>query len=245
MTSVLSARNLTKAFGRHKALKGVSFDLHAGEITALLGRNGAGKSTTLSLLTGRLIPDEGKVLILGEDCSDNPTASRKHFGFLPEGAPLFEDLTVQQFLQTMAGLRPLATSDQQASVEDMLGRFELKDVRHKDIEQLSKGFRRRVALAAACLGQPEILILDEPTDGLDTFQKDRVLAQLQSAKADQTLLISTHNLDDVADICDRVIVLNEGHLVFDGRVNELAAMAPKGSLADAFKALLTDEGVAT
>jgi len=243
VSSVLSAIKLSKRYGRHTALNGVSFELREGEITALLGRNGAGKSTTLSLLTGRLEPDGGEVRILGQPLTYDATSLRGYFGFLPEGAPLFNDLTVDQHLTTMAGLRPLSREDQAATIADMLDRFELIDVRHKVIDTLSKGYRRRVALAAACLGQPKILILDEPTDGLDTFQKDRVLAQLRSAKSSQTLLISTHNLEDVAEICDRVIILNDGHLVFDGRVSELARRAPEGHLADAFKTLIISEGI--
>ena len=243
MTSVVSARNLTRYFGKHVALDSVSFELRSGEITALLGRNGAGKSTTLSLLTGRLEPDAGEIDILGKPASSDPVAARRQIGFLPEGAPLFEDLSVIAQLKTMAGLKSLSGASLSKSLEDVVGRFELDTVRKAPIETLSKGFRRRVALAGACLGNPPILILDEPTDGLDPFQKARVLEQLSAARKDQALLISTHSLEEVSEICDRVLILDAGKLIFDGSVAELAATAPDLSLDLAFKRLVENEEV--
>ena len=237
MSRMISAIGLTRKFGLKTALREVSFELHAGQITGLLGLNGAGKSTTLSLLTGRLQPDEGRVLIGDEGLEGASPKLRSRFGFLPEGAPVFEDLSVIAHLQTMAGLKSLSRSARSSSIESMLLRFELTDVRHTLIETLSKGFRRRVALAAACLGDPDILILDEPTDGLDPFQKDRVLSQLRRSGAHQALLISSHSLEDVETICDRVIVLKAGELVFDGAVTELASRHGAKDIRQAFAEL--------
>ena len=244
MTCVIAARNLQKAYNRSIALDDVSFELNSGEITALLGKNGAGKSTTLSLLTGRLEPDHGEIEVMGRKVSDNPVSARSQIGFLPEGAPLFDDLTVLAQLQTMAGLKGLSGLSSKAAIDDVIARFELSDRRHARVDTLSKGFRRRVALAAACLGDPPILILDEPTDGLDPFQKDRVLQQLRDAKQDQALLISTHSLEDVSEICDRVIILDDGRLIFDDRVDALAATAPGKTLEAAFKALIAHKDIA-
>lgn len=244
MTCLVSARNLTKYYGNDVALDDVSFDLREGEITALLGRNGAGKSTTLSLLTGRLLPDAGHIEILGEPVSEDPAGLRRHIGFLAEGAPLFDDLTVTAQLSTVAGLRGLSSHNQKAALNAVIEQFELESVRQAQIDTLSKGFRRRVALAGACLGTPPILIMDEPTDGLDPFQKDRVLEQLRTSREGQALLISTHSLEEVSAICDRVLVLNAGRLLFDGSVTDLAATAPDLSLSQAFRQLIEAEEVA-
>lgn len=237
--TIVTASKLTKRYRAHTALDGVSFELHKGEIVGLLGLNGAGKSTTLSLLTGRLLPDEGSVSILGHDLSTDLRAAQACFGFLPEGAPLFEDLTVEAHLKTLAGLRIGISGD---DVSSAIKRFNLENVRTKTIETLSKGYKRRTALAGAFLGNPEILFLDEPTDGLDPFQKDSVLESLASHRDEQTLLISTHSLEDVGAICDRIIVLSAGKKVFDDRTIALAARAPDGTLKTAFADLLETAG---
>ena len=220
------------------ALTNVSFSLHTGEIVGLLGLNGAGKSTTLSLLTGRLAPDQGEIIINGVDALKDPVISRGHFGFLPEGAPLFEDLSVTAHLKTLAGLCGLKGGLRTSAINTVLNQFELVAVRHQIIDTLSKGFRRRVALAGAFLNQPPVLFLDEPTDGLDPIQKDRVLNQLKAARKIQTLLISTHSLEDVDAICDRVLVLNQGRLVFAGTVEEMKYSGSGGGLKAAFEHFL-------
>ncbi|WP_293611194.1 ABC transporter ATP-binding protein [Ponticaulis sp.] len=238
MSGIVSAQQVSKHFGSFKALDDVSFDLQTGEIVGLLGLNGAGKSTTLSLLTGRMIADTGQISIAGHDITEDRTDAQTQFGFLPEGAPLFEDLSVDQHIKTISGLRGVEGSDQ---IDLVLEQFELLDVRHKIIETLSKGFKRRVALAAAFLGAPPILFLDEPTDGLDPVQKDRVLAQLRNAREQRTLLISTHSLEDVDVICDRVIILNKGRKIFDAPVEELAPRGDALALKAAFNALIGAE----
>lgn len=234
---IVTASKLTKRYRAHTALSDVSLDLHKGEIVGLLGLNGAGKSTTLSLLTGRLLPDEGRVSILGHDLSTDLRAAQACFGFLPEGAPLFEDLSVEAHLQTLAGLKPHTA---RTDIDQVIERFNLTEVRHKTIETLSKGYKRRTALAGAFLGDPHILFLDEPTDGLDPFQKDSVLESLSARRAEQTLLISTHSLEDVGAICDRIIVLRSGHKIYDDKTSTLAARAEDGSLKSAFASLLAE-----
>ena len=242
MADIVSIRHLSRNFGKLQALRNVSFDLKSGEIIGLLGLNGAGKSTTLSLLTGRLIPDEGSVTLNGIDALKNPVRARRQFGFLPEGAPLFEDLSINAHLHTLAGLADIPGNCQKRVIGNVIKQFDLMDVRHRIIDTLSKGYRRRVALAGACLGNPPLLFLDEPTDGLDPFQKDRVLEQLRQARNSQTLLISTHSLEDVEAICDRVIILHKGALVFDGNTEDMKKVGKGDSLKSAFQALLEEAG---
>jgi len=236
LTVIASVQNLTRSYGNVRGLRAVSFELHTGEIVGLLGLNGAGKSTALSLMTGRLTPDSGRIELFGGSLDAGNHELKHRFGFLPEGAPLFEDLSVRAQLATVSGLKGLKGSGRKSAIESVLKRFELTDMKARVIETLSKGYRRRVALACAFLGDPPLLLLDEPTDGLDPLQKDRVLAQLVKAKDHQTLLISTHSLEDVEAICDRVIVLHQGEVVFDGPTGELKSRSE--SLGQSFRDLL-------
>ncbi len=239
MTPILSVRNLSRAYGGKPALKDVSFDLHTGEIVGLLGLNGAGKSTALSLLSGKLLPDEGDILFLERDISavqDLPNL----LGFIPEGAPLFEDLTVRSHLETLAGLYGLSKTDRRDAIEKTEHDFELTDVTRKQISSLSKGYKRRVALAGAFLCQPKLLLLDEPTDGLDPVQKTRMLTLLRQSRSERTMLISTHSLSDVAELCDRILILDRGELVFDGSHDALADKGGKAGIEGAFHALVSE-----
>lgn len=238
MTPILSVRNLSRNYGWKPALRQVSFDLFEGEIVGLLGLNGAGKSTALSLLSGRILPDEGRIEFRGKDISclrDRPN----RLGFVPEGAPLFEDLSVQNHLETLAGLYGLPSGEAVTAIEVMLGEFELLDVRRKQIATLSKGYKRRVALAGAFLGAPDLLLLDEPTDGLDPVQKARMLDLLRRSGTARTLLVSTHSLTDAAGLCSRLLILDRGELVFNGPTADLAASSPDGSIETAFHQLVS------
>ena len=226
MTPILSVRGLSKTFSAKRALNDVSFDLYKGEIVALLGLNGAGKSTALSVLTGKLLADEGEVSFHESGI----------IGFLPEGAPLFEDLSVIEQIRTLAGLYDLSRAERTEAIERVLTDFELSTVRKTAISALSKGFRRRVALAGAFLPKAPLLLLDEPTDGLDPAQRDRVLDQLRKSREDRTLLVSTHSLEDVAAICDRVLILTRGTLAFGGTLEALRQSA-NGDLKQAFLTL--------
>ncbi len=218
----------------------MSFDLNTGEITGLLGLNGAGKSTALSLLSGRLLPDHGEILFQGNSLSGGPHGPNQ-IGYIPEGAPLFDDLTVAVHLETLGGLYGMNKADTKSSISAVLDQFELSSVRGKRIAALSKGFRRRVALAGAFLTRPALLFLDEPTDGLDPMQKARMLDQLRAAKSDHTLLICTHSLEDVAALCDRVLVLHQGRLVFDDTLDAFRARGGEDGIEQAFVELVGAE----
>lgn len=240
MAPILSVQNLTKCFGSKTAVSDVSFSLHEGEITALLGLNGAGKSTILSLLSGRLLADAGEILYRGTRLSLT-SSTPNTLGYVPEGAPLFEDLSVDAQLRTLAGLYGLKGSSVTDALDHVTTRFDLTDVRRRHISSLSKGYKRRVALAGAFLCDPELLFLDEPTDGLDPIQKDRMLARLRDESRRHTLLISTHSLEDVSVLCDRVLILSNGRLVFDGSVSALKEQGGSDGLGGAFRALAGKE----
>lgn len=240
LTPILTVENLTRTYGAKPALDHVSFNLYPGDIVGLLGLNGAGKSTALSLLSGRLLADSGHIRFEGQDISNSDTRPNP-IGYVPEGAPLFEDLTVQAQLQTLAGLYGLDKKRRRPAIETMLERFELNDVRRKQISTLSKGYKRRVALAGAFVASPRLLFLDEPTDGLDPVQKGRMLSLLRDTGAEQTLLISTHSLDDVARLCDRVIILRGGKLVFDDTLKALAELGGDTGLHGGFLQLAGED----
>lgn len=235
MAPILSVRNLTKRFGGKPAVRDLSFDLNNGEIVALLGLNGAGKSTALSVLSGKLLPDEGSLLFQGTPLTLTSQAPNQ-IGYVPEGAPLFEDLSVTAHLETLAGLYGISGAAQKPAISGVLDRFDLADVCQRPIHALSKGYKRRVALAGAFLTDPKLLFLDEPTDGLDPIQKARMLSQLRASKSQHTLLISTHSLEDVGALCDRVLILHLGELVFDGSVSELSERGGPEGLSGAFRA---------
>lgn len=240
MSPILSVQNLNRSFGAKCAVKDVSFDLNTGEIVGLLGLNGAGKSTVLSLLSGKLLADRGDILFRGTPLLlTTPPPNR--IGFVPEGAPLFEDLSVTSHLETLAGLYGLSPPATAEAMTDLLARFELEDVAKKQIASLSKGYKRRVALAGAFLADPELLFLDEPTDGLDPIQKDRMLQLLRNKSRDHTMLISTHSLEDVAAICDRVLILDQGRLVFNDTLEALEQTSGDNDIHTAFRTLVGKE----
>ena len=239
MTPILTVRNLTRHYQDKAALKDVSFNLFKGEIVGLLGLNGAGKSTALSLLSGKLLPDHGEIMFEGQDILKIQSRPNQ-LGFVPEGAPLFEDLTVLQQLKTLAGLYGLSPQAGRTAIETAIADFELSSVRHKRISALSKGYKRRVALAGAFLSAPRLLLMDEPTDGLDPIQKSRMLQLLRRTSAERTMLISTHSLTDVAELCDRIIILSQGRLVFDGTRQNLSARGQNGDIESAFEALVRE-----
>lgn len=240
MSPILSVQNLNRSFGAKCAVKDVSFDLNTGEIVGLLGLNGAGKSTILSLLSGKLLADSGDILFRNSPLLLT-TPPPNQIGFVPEGAPLFEDLSVRSHLETLAGLYGLSKPATAKAMTDLLARFELEDVAKKQIASLSKGYKRRVALAGAFLADPELLFLDEPTDGLDPIQKDRMLQLLRNKSRDHTMLISTHSLEDVAAICDRVLILDQGRLVFNDTIKALEHTSGDHDIHKAFRTLVGKE----
>lgn len=212
---MIEAISLCKRYGSFTAVDDLSFDVPPGQVLGFLGPNGAGKSTTMKMLTGFLAPSAGTARINGHDILDDSLAARRCLGYLPEGAPSYGEMTVQEFLRFIARVRQLEGARQTGAVENAMERLNLVEVRHQAIETLSKGFKRRVGLAQAILHDPQVLILDEPTDGLDPNQKHEVRALIRNMAPDKIIVISTHILEEVEALCNRVMIIAGGRLLAD------------------------------
>ena len=213
--------NLTKKFGRFTAIDNLSFTVTEGEVLGFLGPNGAGKSTTMKVITGFLSASAGTVIVDGYDISKNPIEVKSLIGYLPEGAPCYGDMTTEAFLKFIARIRGYRGEEIVKRVQHVVDQVELQSVRLQTIETLSKGFRRRVGLAQAIMHDPKVLILDEPTDGLDPNQKHHVRALIKNLARDKIVIISTHILEEVTAVCSRAIIIAEGRIVADGTPAEL------------------------
>ena len=220
---MIEAKSLCKSYGHFKAVDDLSFKVEAGQVLGFLGPNGAGKSTTMKMLTGFLAPTSGTALINGVDVVESSVAARKNIGYLPEGAPSYGEMTVKQFLTFVARARWIEKSEVPASVDKAIIELNLSGVKHQAIETLSKGFKRRVGLAQAIIHDPQILILDEPTDGLDPNQKREVRGLIRAMAEDKIIIISTHILEEVAAVCNRVMIIAEGRLLADDSPQGLIA----------------------
>ena len=218
---MISVKRLTKAFGSFVAVDDLSFEIQPGDIVGFLGPNGAGKSTTMKMLTGFLEPSAGEIAINGQAMPDERRSIQAQIGYLPEGAPAYSDMTVWQFLQFIAAIRGLRSDEKKQRIEQVISQVELHEVLDRPIEHLSKGFKRRVGLAQAIIHDPAILILDEPTDGLDPNQKHQVRALIQNLARDKIVIISTHILEEVAAVCNRAMIIADGKLKFDGTPEDL------------------------
>ena len=214
---------LTKRFGAFTAVDDVSFTVRAGEVLGFLGPNGAGKSTTMKMLAGFVTPTAGTARIMGEDVVDRPVAAKRHLGFLPEGAPTYPEMTVQGFLAFTARARGYRGTEAADRVHDAMRMTSLEEVRLQPIETLSKGFKRRVGLAQALLHDPPVLVLDEPTDGLDPNQKHEVRNLIARMAPSKAMIISTHILEEVGAVCTRAIVIARGRVVADATPADLAS----------------------
>ncbi len=212
---------LQKSYGPVQALRGVNFEIAEGEIVGLLGPNGAGKTTIIKTLTGYLQPDKGKVLVDGLDVMDEARRVQERLGYLPENAPLYPELTVLEYLQMMAGLRQIPKEDEMALIDTAVTAVGLTQRLNQPIAQLSKGYRQRVGLAQAILHQPRLLILDEPTIGLDPTQIVEIRKLIKQLAQHSTILFSTHILSEVEALCDRVIILMHGEVKLDAHLSEL------------------------
>jgi ABC-2 type transport system ATP-binding protein len=210
---LIEAKNLSKSFGAIRAVNAVSFAVDRGEVVGFLGPNGAGKSTTMKMLTGHLRADEGAAVIAGFDIADQAVQAKQHLGYSPEGAPAYGEMTVREFLRFAADLRGL--TDPAASVRKTLELCRLNEVAAQTIDTLSKGYRMRVGFAQAVIHDPEVLILDEPTDGLDPNQKFEVRRILKEMAARKAVIVSTHILEEVGELCTRVIVIAKGEVRCD------------------------------
>ena len=222
MDEMIAVRHLTKRFGPVTAVEDVSFTVARGEVLGFLGPNGAGKSTTMKMITGFLAPTSGTAVIAGHDIVADPIAAKRHIGYLPEGAPAYPDMTPAGFLDFIARIRGFSGNAAKQRIELAVERTELRGVLDQPIETLSKGFKRRVGLAQALLHDPDILILDEPTDGLDPNQKHEV-RRLISTMPEKAIVISTHILEEVDALCTRAIVIAGGRVLADSTPGVLAA----------------------
>jgi len=220
---MIDAKGITKSYGPIEALRGISFDIASGEIVGLLGPNGAGKTTTIKILTGSLQPDEGVVKVNGRDVLEHTKEVQAEIGYLPETAPLYRELTVQGYLKIMADLRDIPEAEQRARISEAVYATALADHLTRPIGELSKGFRQRVGLAQAILHKPRLLILDEPTIGLDPTQVVEVRRLIRRLSRHSTVLLSTHILSEVEALCDRVIILINGRIRADAKLSELAS----------------------
>ncbi|MBF2761527.1 MAG: ATP-binding cassette domain-containing protein [Ectothiorhodospiraceae bacterium AqS1] len=218
---MIEIRKLTKRFGSLVAVNRISFDVSRGEVLGFLGPNGAGKSTTMKMVTGFLTPDEGSIVIDGTDIAKDPVSVKKRIGYLPEGAPLYGEMTPVAFLGFIAGIHGYRGARAKERVDSVIDRVSLESAAHKPIDTLSKGFKRRVGLAQAILHDPEILILDEPTDGLDPNQKHEVRTLIRSMAAEKVIILSTHILEEVDAVCTRATIIADGRIVSDDSPEDL------------------------
>ena len=220
---MIEAVGLFKQFGPFLAVRDVSFAIPSGQVVAFLGPNGAGKTTTMRLLTGMIAPTEGSARIAGIDVQEDRIAAAEHLGYLPENGPLYPDMTPLSLLKFFGSARGMARSVLASRLDEVVELCALESVAHKPIGKLSKGFRQRVAMGQALLHDPDVLILDEPTSGLDPNQIRGVRALIRDLGRSKTILVSTHILQEVEPVADRVLFIHEGRIVFDGAPQDLAA----------------------
>ncbi|MBS0471185.1 MAG: ABC transporter ATP-binding protein [Proteobacteria bacterium] len=220
---MIEIEGLTKRFGPYTAVSDLSLTVGKGEVLGFLGPNGAGKSTTMKMVTGFLSPTAGRVRVCGHDVETDALAAQSAIGYLPEGAPAYGDMTARQFLLFIAEVRGFKGADAKAKVDAAVGKTELAGVLDQPIETLSKGFKRRVGLAQAILHDPPVLIMDEPTDGLDPNQKHSVRTLIRAMAAEKAIVVSTHLLEEVEAICTRAVIIDRGQIVADGTPAELLA----------------------
>lgn len=234
---MINVKNLRKTFGTNVAVDGISFDVKQGEVLGFLGPNGAGKSTTMRMITGYLVPDEGNVTIGEFDIVESPASAKSLIGYLPENAPSYPDMTVQGFLCFTAEIRALTGAERDKAVDAAIDTCSLQAVRHQGIDTLSKGFRHRTCLAQSLLHDPEVLVLDEPTDGLDPNQKREARQLIKRLGETKAVIFSTHILEEVDAACSRAIIINNGKIVANGTPDELKKKTKSGRLDDLFREL--------
>jgi ABC-2 type transport system ATP-binding protein len=241
MAALIEIEHLTKRFGHLTAVDDVSFNVARGEVLGFLGPNGAGKSTTMRMLAGFMPPTSGTARICGHDVQADGIAARRTLGFLPEGAPTYPDMTVEAFLRFVAKVRGYRTAELREHVGRVVALTHLEMVLAQPIETLSKGFKRRVGLAQALLHDPPVLVLDEPTDGLDPNQKREVRALITEMRPHKAIVISTHILEEVDAVCTRAIIIAAGRVAADETPALLQARHPSGRLEDVFHQLTMEQ----
>ena len=235
MTEALKIDRLTKQFGLKTAVDNVSFIANKGEVLGFLGPNGAGKSTTMKMVVGFLSPTSGTASVCGHDIIRNPLEVKRSVGYLPEGAPAYPDMTPYGFLKFVAAIRGFRGSEKTDRVDHAINITRIEDVARQPIETLSKGYKRRVGLAQSLIHDPAVLILDEPTDGLDPNQKQVVRDLIKSMASEKCIVISTHILEEVDAVCTRAMIIASGKVVADGSPEELKSQSGAGDLDEVFR----------
>ncbi len=236
---MLEVNSISKKFGDFQAVKDVSFKAKQGEVLGFLGPNGAGKSTTMKMITGFLDVGEGDATICGKSILSDTLDAQKNIGYVPENAPLYEEMYVREFLEFIARMREVEEDKLSARIIDVINMCALQEVEFQKIETLSKGYKRRVSLAQSLVHDPKVLILDEPTDGLDPNQKHDVRELIKELAKEKCILISTHILEEVEEVCDRCIIIGEGEKLFEGTPAELKGKSSRGRIQDVFRSITT------
>jgi ABC-2 type transport system ATP-binding protein len=239
---MIEVKGLVKDYGSKRAVDNISFTVKRGEILGFLGPNGAGKSTTMKMITGFVSPTAGTAVVDGHDVTQDPVAVKKCLGYLPESAPAYGEMTVEEFLAFIAEVRGFRSrSERDEKVARALALTHLESVRAQTIETLSKGYKQRVGFAQALLHNPPVLILDEPTDGLDPNQKNEVRALIKNLAAEKAVILSTHILEEVEAICTRVIIISQGKVVVDETPAQFRARQPGARLDEIFRTLTSSD----
>ena len=210
---MIQVENITKRYGNFTAVDGINFEIDEGEIVGFLGPNGAGKSTTMNMITGFIEPSEGRIIVDGYDISKKPQKAKKQIGYMPEGVPLYSDLTVKEFVSYMADLKGCTKKIKREEVNKVLSETGLIDVQNKLTKNLSRGYKQRVSMAGALVGDPKVIILDEPTVGLDPKQVTEIRSLIKELGKKHTVILSSHILSEVSQICNRVIIINKGKII--------------------------------
>ncbi|MCZ6804578.1 MAG: ATP-binding cassette domain-containing protein [Proteobacteria bacterium] len=249
---LISVQELSRFYGQQRAIENVRFNVHRGEILGFLGPNGAGKSTTMQIISGVLAPNHGSVSIAGHDIHEQPRKAKQHIGFLPEQPPLYNDLTIDEYLNYAAKLRGIKKGGIHESIDISKQRCGLENSGSRLINNLSKGYRQRVGIAQAIIHSPSVIILDEPTSGLDPIQIREIRELMQELGEDHSVILSTHILSEVQSLCDRVLIINQGHIVLDQSLDQLKNNSDKTDNIEiclhnppALEEILRIEGVAS
>lgn len=239
---MIEVKGLVKNFGAIRAVDGVTFSVRRGDILGFLGPNGAGKSTTMKMITGFLRPDAGTATVDGTDVTTDPITVKRKLGYLAESAPAYPEMTVEEFLGFIADVRGFRDpAVKRSHIDRAIGLTHLEPVRRQTVETLSKGFKQRVGFAQALLHDPPVLVLDEPTDGLDPNQKNEVRALIKGMAAEKAVILSTHILEEVDAICTRVIIISKGKVVADETPAQLRARKPGARLDEIFRSLTSSD----
>lgn len=238
---MIEIENLVKKFGPLTAVDNISFNVKPGEVLGFLGPNGAGKSTTMKMITGFLAPTSGTIRVCGHPVEGDALKAKTVLGYLPEGAPSYGEMTTAQFLDFVGSIRGLNGTSKTQRIDTVVEQLHLQQVMNRPIETLSKGFKRRVGLAQAILHDPQVLIMDEPTDGLDPNQKYEVRELIKSMSTEKIIVISTHILSEVDAVCSRAMIIANGKVVANETPQQLIARSPTGKLDDIFREITSGE----